>query len=97
MAISDSERLRATDEAVHEQRLGSVLITVGWVLIAMDCILSVWIWVGLRSGSDFWLWWVIIEGVLGVGIIFWGRHKRAKALELIAANSPRIVSNDRAA
>ena len=95
MDTSEKERLRITDEAVREQRLGSVLVTVGWVLIAMDCILSVWIWVGLRSGSDFWLWWVIIEGVLGVAFIFYGRHKRQTALGVIAHNTPG--GNERAA
>ncbi len=95
MTELEKERLRITDEAVHTQRLGSVLVTVGWVLIAMDCILSVWIWVGLRSGSDFWLWWVIIEGVLGFACIFYGRHKRQTALQVIAQNTPG--SHERAA
>ena len=90
MATSESERLRATDEAVHEQRLGSVLITVGWVLIAVDCILAVWIFVGLRGGSDMWLWWVIVEGILGFGLIFFGRHKRQAANRSRGENSPRV-------
>jgi hypothetical protein len=89
MATSESERLRATDEAVHEQRLGSVLVTVGWVLIAMDCILAVWIWVGLRSGSEMWLWWAIGEGILGFALIFIGRHKRQAGAQVIGENSPR--------
>jgi hypothetical protein len=90
MATSESERLRATDEAVHEQRLGSVLITVGWVLIAMDCILAVWIWVGLRSGSEMWLWWVIVEGIVGLGFIFFGRHKRQAATRELGDYSRRV-------
>ena len=90
MAMSEleKERLRITDEAVKTQRFGSALVTVGWVLIAMDCILSVWIWVGLRSGSNFWLWWVIIEGMLGIGLILYGRHKRQMALRTIAQQTP---------
>ena len=90
MATSESERLRATDEAVHEQRLGSVLITVGWVLIAMDCILAVWIWVGLRSGSEMWLWWVIVEGIVGLSFIFFGRHKRQAATRELGDYSRRV-------
>ena len=87
---TQEERLRATDEAVHEQRLGSVLIVVGWVLLAMDCILAVWIWVGLRSGSDMWLWWVIIEGILGLGFIAVGRHKRQVGQQVHSENSPQF-------
>ena len=86
---NESEQLRATGEAVHERRPGSALIVVGWVLIAMDCILAVWIWVGLRSGSDMWLSWVIGEGVLGLVLIFFGWHKRQGGEQIIAENSPR--------
>ncbi len=68
----------ASDLAMRKQRLGAALNVVGWVLIGFDCLIAVWIWVGLRSGSDFWLYWVVIEGVLGLALIWLGARRRAE-------------------
>ena len=72
-----NSRESALDAALREQQLGRVMLVLGGLLIAFDCIVGVWIWVGLRSGSDFWLWWVVIEGVLGLVLIGAGMRKRA--------------------
>jgi len=61
---------------VERQRSGMVLITVGKVLLWMDFLLLAFVYVGLRSGSRMWLWWVLIEGVLGLILIEIGSHKR---------------------
>ena len=53
----------ATDAALRADRAGSTMITIGWILIGFDCVSAVFLWVGLRSGSLFWVWWVIAEGV----------------------------------
>jgi hypothetical protein len=80
--ISSMEEIRqkatASDLALREQRLGAALGMVGWILIGFDCLLAVWIWVGLRSGSAFWLYWVVIEAVLGLALIWWGARRRAQ-------------------
>jgi hypothetical protein len=57
-------------------RTGNTLVTVGKVLLWMDFLLFAFVFVGYRSGSDFWIWWVIIEGVLGLVLLEVGLHKR---------------------
>ena len=51
-------------------------MTVGKVLLWTDFLLLMFVYVGLRSGSHMWLWWVIIEGVLGLILLEIGIHKR---------------------
>jgi hypothetical protein len=61
---------------VEEQRKGLVLMTVGRVLLWMDFLLLAFVYVGLRSGSRLWLWWVLGEGLLGLVLLEIGAHKR---------------------
>jgi hypothetical protein len=68
---------RLKDEATFGQRrTGAVLATVGKVLLWMDLLLLVFVYVGFRGGSDFWLWWVIVEGVVGVVLLAIGIYIR---------------------
>ena len=73
------QKTTATDLAMRAQQTGGVMRVVGWILVAFDCLIAIWIWVGLRSGSDFWLYWVVIEGVLGLALIWMGMRRRAEA------------------
>jgi len=68
---------RVEEEGILErQRSGLVLITVGKVLLWMDFLLMAFIYVGLRSGSDFWVWWVVAEGIVGLILIEVGIRRR---------------------
>lgn len=51
-------------------------MTVGKLLLWIDFLLLTFVYVGLRGGSDFWLWWVIIEGVIGLLLLEIGSRKR---------------------
>jgi len=79
----------ASDDALKQQRLGAVMQVLGWTLIAFDCIIGVWIWVGLRSGSFFWVWWVAIEGVLGLALIGLGTRRRSRGNRQFGELAPR--------
>jgi hypothetical protein len=59
------------------RRLGAVLVTVGKILLWMDLLLLIFVYVGYRSGSTFWLWWVVIEAVLGAVLLVIGLYRRA--------------------
>ncbi len=72
------------DQAMDTQRLGAILITIGWQLIAFDSLVGVWIWVGLRSGSMFWLWWVLATGIVALFLLWFGNHKRAVGERMLA-------------
>ena len=72
------------DQAMDTQRLGAILITIGWQLIAFDSLVGVWIWVGFRTGSFFWLWWVVVTGIVALFLLWFGNHKRAVGERMLA-------------
>ena len=68
----------AIDNTVENRRLGSVLLTVGWILLWMDAVLGVFFFISLRNGSWFWPIWLGIEGILGLALVIMGtRYRRA--------------------
>ena len=68
----------AIDNTVENRRLGSVLLTVGWILLWMDAILGMFFFISLRNGSWFWPIWLGVEGVLGLVLVIMGtRYRRA--------------------
>lgn len=66
----------AIDNTVENRRLGSVLLTVGWILLWMDAVLGVFFFISLRDGSWFWPIWLGIEGFLGIVLVIMGTHYR---------------------
>lgn len=64
-----------------EERVGSVLMTAGKVLLWFAFILCSFVYVGLRSGSHMWMWWVLGEGILGVTLLIIGAHKRGSVTD----------------
>ncbi|MGC2109095.1 MAG: hypothetical protein WA655_06225 [Candidatus Korobacteraceae bacterium] len=68
----------AIDNTVENRRLGSVLLTVGWILLWMDAVLGVFFFSSLRNGSWFWPIWLAVEGLLGLVLVMMGsRYRRA--------------------
>lgn len=80
MAGKDLMRMEEATMA-GEERIGSVLMTVGKVLLWFDFILLSFVYVGLRSGSHMWMWWVLGEGALGLSLLAIGAHKRGSVTE----------------
>jgi len=77
--MPETNYVRVKDEAVTEvARRGSVLIVVGRVLLWMDFLLVMFVYVGLRGGSRFWMWWVISEALLALVLIVVGTRMRAR-------------------
>ena len=71
------------EEATMEERkrAGSLLMTLGKVLLWTDFLLLMFVYVGLKSGSHMWLWWVIIQGVIGLILLEIGSYKRGSLTE----------------
>jgi len=68
----------AIDNTVENRQLGSIMLTVGWILLWMDAVLGVFFFISLRNGSMFWPIWLAIEGVLGLALVIMGtRYRRA--------------------
>ncbi len=59
-----------------EERVGSVMMTAGKILLWFAFILCSFVYVGLRSGSHMWMWWVLGQGLLGLTLLIVGAHKR---------------------
>ncbi len=85
MAEREPEQM---DVALRTERSGAVLKTVGWVLLAMDFILVNFLWVSLRSGSKFWLIWVLAEAFIGLLLIRVGISRRARAAREVNLRKP---------
>ena len=68
----------AIDNTVENRQLGSILLTVGWILLWGDAILGVFFFSSLRDGSWFWPIWLSIEGLAGLVLVIMGtRYRRA--------------------
>jgi hypothetical protein len=71
------DRDQATiDNTVENRRLGSVMLTLGWILLWGDAILSAFFFASLRDGSMFWPIWLAVEGILGVALVIAGTRYR---------------------
>jgi hypothetical protein len=80
--MSGNKLIRIEESTMDDQkRIGSVLMTVGKVLLWTDFLLLMFVYVGLKSGSHMWLWWVVGEGFLGLILLEIGSHKRGSLTE----------------
>ena len=46
--------------------------TLGWMLLAFDWIIVVFVPIGWRAGSFFWTWWFGVEAVIGLSLVIAG-------------------------
>jgi hypothetical protein len=86
MARNYKAEHRAMGVAVRDQRIGTTMQTLGWVLIIFDLIPAVWLWVGWREGSWLWFWWVLGEAVIGGVLLIAGTIMRSNAARDLAAH-----------
>jgi hypothetical protein len=87
--MSDNRQVQQESALLEQQRRAGVVMTVGKVLLWMDLMLACFVYVGLRSGSQFFLWWVLAEGALGFGLLAVGWQSRSQASPRLAELSPR--------
>jgi hypothetical protein len=66
----------AIDYTVENRQLGSVLLTLGWILLWMDAILGIFFFISLRNGSWFWPIWLGIQGFIGLVLVMMGTRYR---------------------
>ncbi|MGB9104477.1 MAG: hypothetical protein WCC59_06965 [Terriglobales bacterium] len=65
-SLTSKDRIAA---AILKQHKAADLRMIGWELLLFDSIPVVFIGVGFRVGSNLWLWWSLIEGLFGIGLI----------------------------
>ncbi len=88
------------DVVQSELRLGLILEVAGWTLLSFLGIIVCFIWTGLRAGSYFWLYWTIIEGVIGMALLGAGRYYKDKAgsgISRLGTEVSRLGTEDKAA
>ena|SRR5581483_8473610 len=88
------ERIQNETRLLEQQRRGGVIITVGKVLLWMDLILAIFVYDGIRAGSHLYLWWVVGEFILGVGLLAWGKSMRSQASRRLTELSPTVGTHD---
>ena len=66
----------AIDNVVENRRLGSIMLTLGWILLWGDAVLSAFFFISLRDGSMFWPIWIVAEGLLGLVLVIMGTRYR---------------------
>ena len=66
----------AIDNTVENRQLGSIMLTIGWILLWGDAMLGIFFFQSLRNGSMFWPIWLAIEGVIGLALVIMGTKYR---------------------
>ena len=63
---------------IGRSRKWNVMAVAGKTLLWMDLLLLAFVYNGIRAGSYFWLYWVVIEGILGFALLAIGSPKARK-------------------
>jgi hypothetical protein len=66
----------AIDNTVENRQLGSIMLTLGWILLWGDAVLGTFFFISLRNGSMFWPIWLAVQGVAGLVLVMMGGHYR---------------------
>ena len=64
------------DNTVENRRLGSIMLTLGWILLWGDAVLGAFFFSSLRDGSMFWPIWLAVEGLAGLALVILGTRYR---------------------
>lgn len=83
--LTMDERIRVETSALELEQHGEAFITVGKALIGMDMILVCFVEISVRTGSRLFIWWVIIEGLLGLLLVIIGVTHKSKAHEQLSS------------
>jgi len=74
------------------RRAALILRTLGWTGICWAAALSIWIWMGARAGSNWWLWGAI--GLLVAGAVLLGIASRLQIKAARLAATPPVPDGD---
>lgn len=59
-----------------DETQGTVLMTVGKLLLWTDLIFLSFVYSGIKGGSYLYLFWTVMQGFVGCLLLGIGRHKR---------------------
>lgn len=77
--MTQFQRTQAQIETeIDDQRIGSVLVAVGWTMLGMVFILGIYTFSAIRQGTPSWLWFEGVIGVIGLVLIAVGVKRRSR-------------------
>ena len=85
------------DRAEKYWNLARDLRVVGWTSIVWGCMIAIWIWMGLKAGSDMWLIWTIAQFVAGAVCLAAAAWLRYRGSQIFASSRLVIENRERAA
>jgi hypothetical protein len=88
MEESIQQRIERETAALELERRGEAVITVGKALLGMELILVCFVDISVRTGSRLFIWWVIVEGLLGLILVLIGAHQKSEAHSELDALEP---------
>ena len=91
--MTDWVEVVAGDKDQKYRRAALVLRTLGWTSICWAALVSIWIWMGYKAGSNVWLWSTIGLFVIGVVMLAVAAGLQSRAAKLI--DLPRSNGDDR--
>lgn len=68
-----SDKVAEEERKIPSEENALGLRMVAWQLLIFDAIPVLFVWDGWRVGSNLWMWWVIVQGTLGLILLAAGR------------------------
>jgi len=75
--MTEIDKLRRQVEFQLQSRWSSGLIVAGEVLLLMAFLVVWFTYMSVKDGSDFWVWWVLVECGVGLAAIVGGALYRS--------------------
>lgn len=88
--MTDWVEIVAGEKLQRYQRAATVLRTLGWLSICWAALVSIWIWMGAKAGSNLWLWSTVV--LFAIGVVFLmiaGRLQSQSAKVVEVPESPK--------
>ena len=76
--MGEIDKVRRQEEVQLRSRWSSGLMVGGGVLLLMDFLVVWFTYMSVKDGSYFWVWWVAVQGVIGLAAILGGALYRAR-------------------
>ena len=72
----DSRQLRHEDERLAGLQRGSVIMTVGWIILGMAALCGLFLFQTFRDGTLVWRNLTLVTGAIGFVLVLWGNYLR---------------------
>jgi len=85
------------DRAEKDWKIARVLRVIGWTSIVWGCLTCIWVWMGLKAGSDMWAIWTGAQFLAGAICLGVATRLSNRASRTLASSRLVIDNRERAA